>query len=139
MEGGRCQSHAAEVVLRATCVVWCAPGYTHCSQHCCCCLSPFNSAASPAAAAGAAKVRELLSRRDLPADDAAFISIDGRGADVRVRTGGEYNVERIGFDEVCEGFSRVLAGGCGAGSQSTGFLAGSCCFWARRWCCFVFC
>jgi hypothetical protein len=55
-------------------------------------------------------VRELLSRRDLPADDAAFISIDGRGADVRVRTGGEYNVERIGFDEVCEGLSCVLAG-----------------------------
>ncbi|EFN55759.1 hypothetical protein CHLNCDRAFT_16890, partial [Chlorella variabilis] len=46
-----------------------------------------------------ARVRELLSRRDLPADDAAFISIDGRGADVRVRTGGEYSVERIGFDQ----------------------------------------
>lgn len=42
----------------------------------------------------------MLSRRDRPADDAAFISIDGRGADVRVRCGGEYSVERIGFDKV---------------------------------------
>lgn len=45
-------------------------------------------------------MRELLSKRDQPADDAAFISIDGRGADVRVRTGGDYSVERIGFDKV---------------------------------------
>lgn len=32
------------------------------------------------------------------ADDAAFISIDKRGADVRVRRGGDYSVERFGFD-----------------------------------------
>jgi len=33
----------------------------------------------------------------LPTDDAAFISIDASGADVRVRFGSEFNVERIGF------------------------------------------
>ena len=48
----------------------------------------------------AAPLRELLSQPEHPADDAAFISIDGRGADVRVRTGGEYSVERIGFEKV---------------------------------------
>jgi hypothetical protein len=32
------------------------------------------------------------------ADDAAFISIDKLGADVRVRRGGEYTVERLKFD-----------------------------------------
>eukprot|EP00775_Hariotina_reticulata_P007132 gene7132-7347_t len=31
-------------------------------------------------------------------DDAAFISIDATGADVRVRLGSEFNVERLGFD-----------------------------------------
>jgi hypothetical protein len=56
-------------------------------------------------------VRELLSKRDQPADDAAFISIDGRGADVRVRTGGDYSVERIGFD-------RVRHMGCGSRALS---------------------
>jgi hypothetical protein len=34
---------------------------------------------------------------DCPADEAVLISIDALGADVRVRTGGEFNVERIGF------------------------------------------
>ena len=35
-----------------------------------------------------------------PADDAAFISIDRRGADVRVRHGTEYRIERIAFSQV---------------------------------------
>jgi hypothetical protein len=33
-----------------------------------------------------------------PADDAAFISIDAAGAEVRVRQGAELTVERIGFE-----------------------------------------
>ncbi|KAL4435164.1 hypothetical protein ABPG77_001846 [Micractinium sp. CCAP 211/92] len=65
-----------------------------------------------------APLRDLLSRRDHPpADDAAFISIDGRGADVRVRKGGEYSVERIGFDkgvntleDAVEAMSHILNG-----------------------------
>ena len=48
----------------------------------------------------AAPLRDLLSRPGHPADDAAFISVDRLGADVRVRSGGEYSVERIGFDGV---------------------------------------
>jgi hypothetical protein len=35
----------------------------------------------------------------LPLDDAAFISIDATGADVRVRYGSDFNVERIGFNQ----------------------------------------
>lgn len=31
-------------------------------------------------------------------DDASFISIDASGADVRVRLGSEFNVERLGFE-----------------------------------------
>lgn len=34
-----------------------------------------------------------------PADDAAIISIDSLGADIRLRIGGEYSVERIGFND----------------------------------------
>ena len=30
-------------------------------------------------------------------DDAAFISVDSLGADVRIRRGGEYSVERLGW------------------------------------------
>jgi len=37
-----------------------------------------------------------------PADDAAIISIDKLGADLRLRRGGEYSVERIGFDKPVE-------------------------------------
>lgn len=43
-------------------------------------------------------LRKVLSRAHGPADDAAFISIDKLGADVRVRRGGNYSVERVGFD-----------------------------------------
>ncbi len=34
----------------------------------------------------------------MPIEDAAFISIDATGADVRVRHGSDFNVERISFD-----------------------------------------
>ena len=47
-------------------------------------------------------LRKLLSRTYGNADDAAFISIDKLGADVRVRRGGEYSVERVGFEEAVE-------------------------------------
>lgn len=43
------------------------------------------------------ELREALSLQHGPADDAAFISIDKRGADVRIRRGGDYNVERVPF------------------------------------------
>jgi hypothetical protein len=58
-----------------------------------------------------APLRDVLSRRDpsRPADDAAFISIDGRGADVRVRCGGEYSVERIGFEKRVESLEDAMA------------------------------
>ena len=46
----------------------------------------------------AAAVAAALSRPgEAPADDAAFISVDARGADVRVRRGGDYSVERLPF------------------------------------------
>ena len=45
-------------------------------------------------------VRKLVGKPNQPADDAAFISIDRLGADVRVRQGTEYSVERLGFDFV---------------------------------------
>lgn len=44
------------------------------------------------------EMRTLLAVRGAPADDAMFISIDSNGADVRVRHGSEFTVERIGFD-----------------------------------------
>ena len=47
-------------------------------------------------------LRALLSQTHGSVDDAAFISIDKLGADVRVRRGGEYAVERIGFDRAVE-------------------------------------
>lgn len=48
----------------------------------------------------AGQLRSLLSASEREADDAAFISIDRLGADVRVRRGGDYVVERVGFDMV---------------------------------------
>jgi hypothetical protein len=45
-----------------------------------------------------AAVADLLSRPgEASADDAAFISVDARGADVRVRRGADYSVERLPF------------------------------------------
>lgn len=43
-------------------------------------------------------VRQLLSEPESQVDDAVFISVDGRGTDVRLRRGAEFNVERITFD-----------------------------------------
>lgn len=42
-------------------------------------------------------LREYLSPH-FSLDDASFISIDATGADVRVRLGNEFNVERLGFN-----------------------------------------
>lgn len=55
-------------------------------------------------------LREMLSRNEgNNADDAAFISIDKLGADVRVRRGGEYSVERFGFDRAVESLIEASA------------------------------
>jgi hypothetical protein len=45
-------------------------------------------------------LRAALSRPHSPVDDAAFISIDRLGADVRVRRGTDYIVERLTFATV---------------------------------------
>lgn len=45
-------------------------------------------------------LRKLMSYNNQPAEDAAFISIDRLGTDVRIRHGNEYSVERLGFDFV---------------------------------------
>ena len=56
------------------------------------------------------ELRKLLSRaNDTAADDAAFISIDKLGADVRVRRGGEYSVERVGFDRAVNSLEEASA------------------------------
>ena len=44
----------------------------------------------------------------VPLDDAAFISIDASGADVRVRHGSDFNVERIGFDARVEDLAGAI-------------------------------
>lgn len=54
-------------------------------------------------------LRKALSRAHGNADDAAFISIDKLGADVRVRRGGDYSVERVGFDAQVESLDDALA------------------------------
>lgn len=43
------------------------------------------------------------------ADDAAFISIDKLGADIRIRRGGDYSVERVGFDMQVNSLDDALA------------------------------
>jgi hypothetical protein len=50
----------------------------------------------------ATPLRALLSSPDHAADDAAVISIDKLGADVRVRKGGDYSVVRVGFTREVE-------------------------------------
>ena len=40
-----------------------------------------------------------MSRPGQSADDAAVISVDRLGADVRVRAGSDYSVERLGFSQ----------------------------------------
>jgi hypothetical protein len=46
-------------------------------------------------------LRQALSRPGSAVDDAAFISIDRLGADVRVRRATDYIVERLTFPTVC--------------------------------------
>ncbi|KAI4329449.1 hypothetical protein L6164_021712 [Bauhinia variegata] len=43
-------------------------------------------------------LKELLSM-ETEVDDAAFISIDSKGTDIRVRQGAQFNIQRISFDE----------------------------------------
>ena len=45
-------------------------------------------------------LRKVFGRNNQAAEDAAFISIDRMGTDVRVRHGNEYSVQRLGFDFV---------------------------------------
>lgn len=49
-------------------------------------------------------LRDFYNKPEEPnrVDDAAFISIDRLGADVRIRSGGEYSVERLGFHQPVE-------------------------------------
>jgi hypothetical protein len=42
-------------------------------------------------------------------DDATFISIDATGADVRVRNGHDFSVERIGFDARVQNVDEAIA------------------------------
>ncbi|XP_047967193.1 uncharacterized protein LOC125211440 isoform X2 [Salvia hispanica] len=44
-------------------------------------------------------LRELLSKEAEEVDDAAFISIDSKGVDIRVRQGAQFNVQRISFED----------------------------------------
>jgi hypothetical protein len=46
---------------------------------------------------------------EAPADEALLISIDALGADVRVRHGPEFNVERLGFGRRVETFDEARA------------------------------
>ncbi len=43
------------------------------------------------------QLRHLMSRPGNAADDAVVISIDRLGADIRVRAGSDYSIERLGF------------------------------------------
>uniref|UniRef100_A0A2P2IK51 CREG-like beta-barrel domain-containing protein n=1 Tax=Rhizophora mucronata TaxID=61149 RepID=A0A2P2IK51_RHIMU len=43
-------------------------------------------------------LKELLST-EMEVDDAAFISIDSKGTDVRVRQGAQFNIQRLSFEE----------------------------------------
>eukprot|EP01024_Parvocaulis_polyphysoides_P038154 TRINITY_DN3416_c0_g3_i3.p2 TRINITY_DN3416_c0_g3~~TRINITY_DN3416_c0_g3_i3.p2 ORF type:complete len:190 (-),score=32.08 TRINITY_DN3416_c0_g3_i3:136-663(-) len=42
-----------------------------------------------------------------PIDDVVFISIDARGADVRVRVGNDFQVQRIGFQRIVQNLSEA--------------------------------
>ena len=66
-------------------------------------LSALNAAHSQA-------VAKLLSAPDgSPADDAAFISVDARGADVRLRRGAQYGIERLAFSRRVESQEEALS------------------------------
>ena len=55
---------------------------------------------------------------DAPADEAVLISIDALGADVRVRHGGEFSVERLPFGCRVETVEEARAAVQGALSHS---------------------
>ncbi|KAL1292639.1 hypothetical protein HN51_053206 [Arachis hypogaea] len=44
-------------------------------------------------------LKKLLSNDEAEVDDAALISIDSKGTDIRVRQGAQFNIQRISFDE----------------------------------------
>ena len=70
-----------------------------------------------------ARLKELLSPYEpLETDDAAIISIDKMGIDVRVRFGHDYNVERVGFNTVSP---RVVQKGLGGGEGVAWWLRGT--------------
>jgi len=50
----------------------------------------------------------LLGKPGQAVSDAAIISIDRLGTDVRMRLGTEYIVKRMGFDEVCAALTPTL-------------------------------
>lgn len=72
-------------------------------------------------------LKKVFGRNNLPAEDAAFISIDKLGTDVRVRHGNDYSVQRLGFDEVSRRMSHsnlaispsLLLKGCHINLQSS--------------------
>lgn len=60
-------------------------------------------------AAHSSDVARLLCAPDgTPADDAAFISVDARGADVRLRRGAQYGIERLAFSSRVESREEAL-------------------------------
>jgi hypothetical protein len=54
-------------------------------------------------------LRKLFSEAYGLTDDAAFISIDKRGVDVRLRRGGDYSIERFGFDTEVESLEDAVS------------------------------
>lgn len=63
------------------------------------------------------QLKQLIVKPGPAAGDAAFISIDRLGTDVRVRFGTEYSVHRVGFDQVrrlpgAMGWAWLGLGGC---------------------------
>lgn len=63
------------------------------------------------------QLRALLSQPELAAEEALFISIDKLGADIRVRKGIEYVVERVGWDTVGAGGRRIAVRTCAQGDR----------------------
>jgi hypothetical protein len=45
------------------------------------------------------RLKEVLSMENEEVDDAAFISIDSKGTDIRVRQGAQFNIQRLSFEE----------------------------------------
>lgn len=58
----------------------------------------------------ASDLRTVLGTPSSPIDELAFISIDGTGADLRVRAGQEFSVERIAFDRKVHNLEEAVQG-----------------------------